>query len=99
VSRTQVTPFHHADAGHEKSGLCPQSPTLTRRFQAAVGSEIGEKDRYRGGHDAPENLLLWQAACTAYSLKLPTPQQPATPAWRYRSGAAKKHTPGPDCAF
>ncbi|EPD3385952.1 Arm DNA-binding domain-containing protein [Salmonella enterica] len=37
-------------------------------------------DGYRGGHDAPENPLLTQAACTAYSLKLPIPQQTATPA-------------------
>ncbi|EAW0635259.1 hypothetical protein EWK08_01100 [Salmonella enterica subsp. enterica] len=80
AARAQVTPFHHADASHGKSGLRPQSPTLTRRFQAAVGSEKEKKIDTEGGHDAPENFLLTQAACTAYSLKLPTPQQPATPA-------------------
>ncbi|ESC03007.1 DNA-binding prophage protein, partial [Salmonella enterica subsp. enterica serovar Senftenberg str. 423984-1] len=42
---------------------------------------------------------LTQAACTAYSLKLPIPQQTATPAWRYRSGAAKKHTPETVCVL
>lgn len=33
-----------------------------------------------GGLEAPEIPLLRQAVCTAYSLKLPKPQQPATPA-------------------
>lgn len=45
----QVTPFQHADASHGKSGLRPQSPTLTRRFQAAVGSEKEKKIDTEGG--------------------------------------------------
>ncbi|EPE8324402.1 hypothetical protein ACSPDP_002584 [Escherichia albertii] len=45
----KVTPFHHADASHGKSGLRPQSPTLTRRFQAAVGSEKEKKIDTEGG--------------------------------------------------
>lgn len=47
--RAQVTPFHHADASHGKSGLRPQSPTLARRFQAAVGSEKEKKIDTEGG--------------------------------------------------
>ncbi|EPF3218120.1 hypothetical protein ACSRQO_003873, partial [Enterobacter hormaechei] len=57
--------------------LIPKSDTP---FWGRCQQEKGEKDRYRGGHDAPENPLLTQAACTAYSLKLPIPQQAVTPA-------------------
>lgn len=58
----------------------PSIPHTDTPFSGRCRFRKGEKDRYRGGHDAPENFLLRQAACTAYSLKLPTPQQPATPA-------------------
>lgn len=58
----------------------PSIPHTDTPFSGRCRFRKGEKDRYRGGHDAPENFLLTQAACTAYSLKLPTPQQPATPA-------------------
>lgn len=58
----------------------PSFPHTDTPFSGRCRFRKGEKDRYRGGHDAPENLLHTQAACTAYSLKLPTPQQPVTPA-------------------
>lgn len=58
----------------------PSIPHTDTPFSGRCRFRKGEKDRYRGGHDAPENFLLRQAACTAYSLKIPTPQQPATPA-------------------
>ncbi len=58
----------------------PSIPHTDTPFSGLCRFRKGEKDRYRGGHDAPENFLLTQAACTAYSLKLPTPQQSATPA-------------------
>lgn len=58
----------------------PSIPHTDTPFSGRCRFRKGEKDRYRGGHDAPENFLLTQAACTAYRLKLPTPQQPATPA-------------------
>ncbi|WP_368917665.1 hypothetical protein, partial [Citrobacter sp. FDAARGOS_156] len=45
----QVTPFHHTDASHGKSGLRPQSPTLTRRFQAAVSHKKEKKIDTEGG--------------------------------------------------
>lgn len=52
----------------------PSIPHTDTSFSGRCRFRKGEKDRYRGGHDAPENFLLTQAACTAYSLKLPTPQ-------------------------
>lgn len=61
------------------SGFRRLFPHLTRLL-GPLSARKGEKDRYRGGHDAPEDPLLTQAACTAYSLKLPIPQQTATPA-------------------
>ncbi len=63
-----------------KIWLAHSIPHTDTPFSGRCRFRKGEKDRYRGGHDAPENFLLTQAACTAYSLKLPTPQQPATPA-------------------
>lgn len=75
----KVTHDHH-------TAPCPcfQVPALIpisdTPFWGRCQQERGEKDRYRGGHDAPENPLLTQAARTAYWLKLPIPQQAATPA-------------------
>ncbi|HBB7807661.1 hypothetical protein GVH93_10425, partial [Escherichia coli] len=59
---------------------CVLFPPSDMPFGALSVQSKGEKDRYRGGHDAPEIPLLRQAVCTAYSLKLPKPQQSATPA-------------------
>ncbi|EBQ8937931.1 hypothetical protein DKU73_11635 [Salmonella enterica subsp. enterica serovar Rideau] len=62
------------------SGFRRSFPNLTRLFGAAVSKKEEKKIDTEEGHDAPENPLLTQAACTAYSLKLPIPQQTATPA-------------------